>query len=334
MRQYLLPEGNAYKANLHCHTTVSDGAWTPEEVKREYKARGYSVVAFTDHEILLDHANLCEEGFLALNGYETSIKQVQVETKELPLMKVHHINLIKKRPGDVTQVCFFPENFTPGNCGSYIPFVRYTGEQCKYSYDDAFTNHLIREAKANGFLVHYNHPHWSNQEPDDILRLEGIDGIELVNTDTQLYGDNDAKFYAAVTARGMRAYALAADDNHNKGASKSFGAYTVIKAPSLSYESITNAIEKGDCYASTGAEIRSLYVEDGKLFVHTSPASVISLHSKGREFFAVYGEGGYVDKAAFPLDFLRLGGFFRIEVRAKDGSAAYSRAYFKDELRA
>ena len=39
MRKYLLPkDGNFYKANLHCHTTVSDGRLTPEEVKNAYKA--------------------------------------------------------------------------------------------------------------------------------------------------------------------------------------------------------------------------------------------------------------------------------------------------------
>ena len=37
MRTYLLPqEGTFYKANLHCHTTVSDGKRTPEEIKKEY----------------------------------------------------------------------------------------------------------------------------------------------------------------------------------------------------------------------------------------------------------------------------------------------------------
>ena len=36
MRKYLLPEnGNFYKANLHCHSTVSDGTLTPEEMKEE-----------------------------------------------------------------------------------------------------------------------------------------------------------------------------------------------------------------------------------------------------------------------------------------------------------
>lgn len=37
-RKILLnPEGNWYKANLHCHCTVSDGAWTAEKNKEESK---------------------------------------------------------------------------------------------------------------------------------------------------------------------------------------------------------------------------------------------------------------------------------------------------------
>ena len=46
MKKYLLPEkGQFYKANLHCHSTVSDGHLTPEEIKKHYMAHGYSVVA-------------------------------------------------------------------------------------------------------------------------------------------------------------------------------------------------------------------------------------------------------------------------------------------------
>ena len=53
MKKYLLPEsGNFYKANLHCHTTLSDGRLTPEEIKELYKSQGYSIVAYTDHNIL------------------------------------------------------------------------------------------------------------------------------------------------------------------------------------------------------------------------------------------------------------------------------------------
>ena len=39
MKIELIPEGGAlYKANLHCHTTISDGKQTPEEVKETYLA--------------------------------------------------------------------------------------------------------------------------------------------------------------------------------------------------------------------------------------------------------------------------------------------------------
>lgn len=40
-KQYLLPsKGRFYKANLHCHTVLSDGHLTAEEVKRAYMERG------------------------------------------------------------------------------------------------------------------------------------------------------------------------------------------------------------------------------------------------------------------------------------------------------
>ena len=71
MKKYLLPESGAFfKANLHCHTTFSDGNMTPQDVKDEYTANGYSIVAFTDHDVLIPHPELNDENFLALNGFE------------------------------------------------------------------------------------------------------------------------------------------------------------------------------------------------------------------------------------------------------------------------
>ena len=40
-RILLTSDKNYYKANLHCHSTNSDGKMTPEEVKNYYKANGY-----------------------------------------------------------------------------------------------------------------------------------------------------------------------------------------------------------------------------------------------------------------------------------------------------
>ena len=64
-----------FKANLHCHTIYSDGKHTPEEVKEEYKKRGYSIVAFTDHEHIIDHSYLNDENFLAITAFELMLKE-------------------------------------------------------------------------------------------------------------------------------------------------------------------------------------------------------------------------------------------------------------------
>ena len=43
------------RQNLHCHTVVSDGDLTPEQVKEAYMGQGYSIVAFTDHNKYCKH---------------------------------------------------------------------------------------------------------------------------------------------------------------------------------------------------------------------------------------------------------------------------------------
>ena len=47
----LIPEkGRFYKANLHCHTNISDGHNTPEEVKALYKSLGFHETENRDEE--------------------------------------------------------------------------------------------------------------------------------------------------------------------------------------------------------------------------------------------------------------------------------------------
>ena len=76
MKKILL--GNSkkyYKANLHCHSTISDGAKTPEELKEMYMNQGYSIIAYTDHDIMLPHFELADENFLPLTGFEIEINE-------------------------------------------------------------------------------------------------------------------------------------------------------------------------------------------------------------------------------------------------------------------
>ncbi len=329
MKKPLFPEGRRfYKANLHCHTVISDGKKTPEEIKAMYVAEGYDAVAFTDHEALILHDDLTDDCFVALNGYETAVKEYEGKTDSH--MKVHHLCLIKRRPHDDVAVCFYPENFTPGNCRSYIPFLRYVGERCKYEFTGEFVTYLIDEAHENGFLVHYNHPRWSLMTADKLLALP-FDGLELCNTDCRFHGDYNADVYEDYLRLGgsLNVYTVGGDDNHNAGVaiSDSFGAFTMIAARELSYEALTDALSEGSSYVSTGPSILSAYAEDGVLVIKTSPASHILLHSEGRKLCAAHGVGGYIDKAAFPLNEAKLGRYFRIEIVDAKGEHAYTRAY-------
>ena len=82
----LLPAScGSYKANLHCHTTLSDGRLTPQQVKAHYLEHGYSVVAFTDHNVLIDHSDLNDSRFLALTG-------IEVDTDSFVYGKKHEFN--------------------------------------------------------------------------------------------------------------------------------------------------------------------------------------------------------------------------------------------------
>ena len=46
-RDLLNSKYNQYKANMHTHSTVSDGLKTPEELRDMYMEKGYSIIAYT-----------------------------------------------------------------------------------------------------------------------------------------------------------------------------------------------------------------------------------------------------------------------------------------------
>ena len=104
MKKYLLPEtGKFYKANLHIHSTISDGCLRPSEIKKEYLERGYSIVAFTDHNVLLPHHDLTDDKFLALTGVEIDIVE---DVTNWSQTGVWHFCAIALEPENDIQPCW------------------------------------------------------------------------------------------------------------------------------------------------------------------------------------------------------------------------------------
>ena len=176
MRRWLLPEtGNFYKANLHCHTNISDGNFSPEEVKKAYMAQGYSVIAFTDHEIMIPHPELAEDHFLPLNGYEYEI--ISPENPDNPahkLRKTCHMCLIALEPDNLTHVCWHGKLW--GNAVNYRDQAMINPDEPLFEtvYNGECITHVMQTAREHGFFVTYNHPCWSMEDMLDIQNYHGM----------------------------------------------------------------------------------------------------------------------------------------------------------------
>lgn len=344
MKHYLIPQsGHFYKANLHTHTTVSDGCKTPAEIKEIYKAHGYSVVAFTDHEVMVDHSDLCDEGFLAITSYEvdTGGPALYGDFGEHPC---YHLNFYAKNPHETDYPCPNPR-YVWGNARAYAEAQdHYKGDYTRV-YSAEGQNRMIAEARAKGYLVSYNHPNWSKQSYPDYIGLEGITALEVYNTGCAIGGwtlDESDHVLDDLLMAGKRVYPVATDDNH--GVNDMCGGWVRFKAPALTYDAIMTAYEQGDFYASWGPDIDALYLEDGVLkmdFPADSRVCRVAVHSASRWAAIRYGEDMThveVDMAGFFGDMERLRypddrGYFRVVVFDDKGRRAITRGYFLDELK-
>lgn len=342
MKKYLLPNNVSwYRANLHCHTTISDGQLTPEEVKEAYKAKGYSIVAYTDHEILLDHSDLNDKDFLALTSSEYSVNEAESTYHPHPSdpnnngwqrRRVIHMNIFSKKQHNTFQPAANDDTLWACD-GRYKGTGKCDGFVREYTVENI--NETIRRCNEAGFLVQYNHPVWSLNDKELYLNLKGLWSLEILNYATERITGKEycPHIYDEMVASGM--YDLLptmGDDNHNRGRSlaHSFGGSTMIGATALEYDKIIEAMEKGHVYSTSGQDnppqIYSLYVEDNIIKVDCSPAVTVFLNGYARAYRIVEGESGEeITHAEFSLD--KNDVYFRITVRDKYGNNAHTRCY-------
>ena len=342
MRKYLLPEnGSFYKANLHCHTTVSDGSHTPEEVKEAYKAQGYSIIAYTDHDIMIDHDDLRDDEFLPLLGYEIeTTEQMPYGTEPFAIKRTCHICLIARDRENAKQVCWHRSKYMLGHGKEYMHLAKFDESLPDYNriYSHWGINDIIAKAKEGNFFVTYNHPKWSMESYPEYSGYDGMDAMEMFNGGCLNAGylDYNPDVYDSFLRQGKRIYCIGSDDNHgSKNPERRlwdfFRAYTVIKAEALEYGAVIEALDNGNFYASEGPEIKELYVEDGKVYVSCSDAAEISITMGRRKSGIVKSkDGNLVTEASFavvPEDI-----YFRITVTDANGKHATTNAYFVDEI--
>ncbi len=334
MITYIKKGAAQYKANLHCHSVLSDGKLTPEQLKEAYKSHGYSVLCITDHERPRDHTALSDPDFLMLTGYEAYIRPEGYSAFRPEV----HINLFARDPHNVKFI-----NFEDKSC-KYIkdPAEREaqikvgSNEPRQYTVD--YINDFVATAKEHGYICSHNHATWSMEDHEQVAQYRGFFTMEMFNYSAQLINgmEYNGSLYDRLLLSGNRLFCHAADDNHNKipfgtPGSDSFGGFTMIMADELSYDSIYAALEQGKFYASAGPEIKELTFDGKNVHIETSAARQITMLSGAKRTKRVYGTpDAPVTSADFEIS--DSAPYVRFDVYDFEGNHANTRGFFRDEL--
>lgn len=338
IRKLIDENKNAYKAALHVHTTISDGRMTPEEVRDAYYRAGYSVVAFTDHQVFVPHNDFTTADFVAINSVEFAYNLLPQEQGGWPYIHTYHLNMYAKdQHTDYTSV-ILPNAWLPQS----RPYI--TEAMKKNTFDPGYSvegfNEWIRRANAEGFLVCYNHPLGNRHSYPDYAGLKGLWGIEWFNNGC--YRDGMIETIGPMDDllhNGQQVFPIAADDSHDLAGC--FGGFCMIQADRLEYRTVMSALEKGDFYSSNGPLLNSVTLDGTKLTVRTSGVRNIFVTTERRVSFTRTDTAAPVYEATFELaDYIEKSkmtedswdqAWFRITLYDHAGKEAHTRAYFLKE---
>ncbi len=235
-------QGNKwYKVGLHAHTTLSDGHKTPQEVIARYRAEGYDAVALTDHWYYNPGGE--QDGMLILSGGEYNLGHDTAEGV------MHIVGFGMTRKPELTQ--------------------------------EASRSQIVQEIAACGGIAVLAHPAWSVNSPADALALPEIAFTEVYNAvsethqSVRAYSDH---FVEQCANAGIYYGLLATDDAHYYDGTDECKGWVMIRAETLSRESILQALRAGDYFATQGP---NLYVrrEGGRFVVDCSPCTYVAAMS-------------------------------------------------------
>jgi len=228
--------GQWYKANLHAHTTMSDGHASPAERVRQYERAGYHVLALTDHNVTTDIEGLGAKGLLL-------IRSIELNPACPTAAQAHHVVGLNVPRG-------------------YVPARPKDAKAC------------VREIAKAGGLTILAHPYWLGHEPADLRSLPGVAALEVYNATCGRIGracsENE---WAHVLDRGWMLPAVAVDDCHRDD--DALEGWTWLRLRRLSVAEVLRAVRTGAGYASCGPTIHDVRVTADAVKLRCSPAAEI-----------------------------------------------------------
>ena len=280
-----------YKANLHTHTTVSDGKATPEEAIRLYKEAGYSVLALTDHWRVTPGTE--EKDFLLISSSELDTNY----TETAPVNECYHI------------------------VGIGIPADADLSGYTKKEHPQVIIDKIL----SLGGCPILAHPQWSLDLPQRIASLKGLCAAEVYNTVSGFPWNPDRADSSDVLDQAalLGAYLpqVASDDAHFYNGDQC-RSYTMIQPKEFTVEGIKDALRNGAFYASRGPRVDQVEVTENQIIV-TCSECVGAVFYSNSPWVSNRSKNTPEGCTKFVYDISKSDRFVRVEVIDKDGNRAY-----------
>ncbi len=243
------------KGGLHCHTTRSDGAGTPEDVIRYHYGHGYDFLALTDHRFYNFKSHAPDVPLTVIPGMEFD-------------NEISHGNGFRT----FHTVCIGPSK-EDGN--GFEQDERF--ESGKAKNQDEFQAYLDEFHNKNN-LTFYCHPQWSSTPARYFDRQKGHFAMEVWNSGCALSCDmdRDAAYWDELLGQGVKIYGVATDDGH--AMRHHCNGWVMVNAEN-DINSILSALKEGKFYASCGPVIKDFYVDKGVAVVECEKAAKVRFHS-------------------------------------------------------
>lgn len=307
MTAFFSDPGRFYRGNLHTHSTLSDGALSPAEVCRRYKAEGYDFISLTDHLVgvfdypIADTTGFRDDGFTTLIGAE--------------------LHSGPQANGDIWHILAvgLPFDFTPPDAPSFL--ANDTQESGPA---------LAARARAAGAYVSVAHPQWSGLTLDDARSIEAAHSVETYNHGCAMGCDRADGFHTLdlLLAEGRRLDLIATDDAHFTEPDH-FGGWVMVKATENEPDALLDSLKAGRFYSSQGPELRDIQITDNHVQVECSAVVSIIVQAQGNTAKAVHGLS--MTKGKLPLNLFAGSPWIRVSLIDRAGRRAWSNPIWLDD---
>ena len=233
-----LAGGRWFKGNTHTHTVNSDGDSTPDEVVRWYREHGYQFLVLTDHNYLTPTTGLnavhgAPDKFIVIPGEEVTMTVATQAGARQRCRHREHGRAAERRRDVVDAMQRSVDGIR--RMGG-VPHVNHPNFGWAITVAD-----LARVERLNLFEIYNGHPQVNNAGGG------GVPGLE--------------QMWDQLLTGGRLLYGVAVDDAHHfkrpgdPTAAAPGRGWVYVRADALEPRMISEALDRGDFYASTGVEL-------------------------------------------------------------------------------